>query len=149
MRQFSYMIVIVLCFTQYSCGSGASGQTQVVDPIVGHWNFMQYSNGTSGSINPQSNPGVCVGDLDIRPDLTYTLWNVCRSGDEPTLHTETSTGSGSQKSPGLYIFGSYVVLLSGAGNIALYNDLLNDNPGHYEHGIMLKNVAFNHDALHR
>lgn len=70
-------------------------------------------------------------------------------GDVPDLHAETSTGTGVQKSPGFYIFGSYVVLLSGSGNIALYDDLLSNNPGHYEHGIMLKDVVIDHSALHR
>ena len=149
MRQISYALVMIICFAQYGCGSGASGQTHSVDPIVGHWSFMQYTDGTAGSINPQSNPGICVGDLDIKPDLTYTLWTTCRMGDDPALHTETSTGSGVQRSPGFYIFGSYVVLLSKSGNVALYNDLLSNNPGHYEHGTMLKDVTFDHAALHR
>ena len=148
MRQLGYAMVMIVWFAQYSCGSGASGQTHSVDPIVGHWSFMQYTDGTSGSINPQSNPNVCVGDLDISSDLTYTLWNTCRMGDDPALHAETSTGTG-LKSPGFYIFGSYVVLLSKSANIALYNDLFNNNPGHYEHGIMLKDVTFDHAALHR
>lgn len=127
--------------------NGTSSQTQAVDPIVGHWSFMQYTDGTSGSINPQSNPNVCVGDLDINPDLTYTAWNTCRIGDDPALHTETYSGSDVQRSPGFYIFGSYVVLLSKSGNVALYNDLLNNNPGHYEHGFMLKDVVIDHSAL--
>jgi hypothetical protein len=149
MRQLSYAIVMLLCFIQYGCGSGASGKTKAIDPIVGHWSFMQYTNGTPGSINSQSNPSICVGDLDVASDLTYTLWNTCRMGDDPALHTETSTGSGVQKSPGFYIFGSYVVLLSKSGNVALYNDLLSNNPGHYEHAIMLKDVVIDHSVLQR
>ena len=149
MRQVCYVIMLVLFIAQYGCSSGASGQTQVVDPIVGHWSFMQYTDGTSASIYPLSNPGVCVGDIDISPDLTYTLWNSCRRGDDPDFHTETSTGSGSKKSPGFYIFGSYVVMLAGSGDVAFYNDLLGNNPGHYEHGILVKDVAFDHAVLHR
>ena len=126
-----------------------NGQTQAVDPIVGHWSFMQYNDGTSSSINPQSNPGICVGELDITPDLTYTLWNSCRRGDNPDLQIETATGSGLQKSPGFYIFGSYVVMLSGSGNIGFYYNLLSNHPGHYEHAIMLKDVVFDHAELHR
>lgn len=152
MKHLGFVTTIILfCFAQYGCSSGASGQTQAADPIVGHWNFMQYSNGTPDSINPTLNPNVCVGYLDIASDLTYTAWNSCRLGDDLTLQSGSwsVTTPGIKLSTGLYAFGSYVVLLSQDGNTAVYNDLLSNNAGHYEHGTMLRGVAFDTGLIHR
>jgi hypothetical protein len=153
MKIFKLILVVVLLV---SLSAYAYSSSKKKPPLVGHWSFQQLTvDNPNNNVTYGGNPSLCIGDIDVKADGTFDLWNTCKIGNNSDKYTTTTQGQWHRVSANHYkaCYGdicSYDVFVDKTGKIAQYAAMYTGdaiNTGHYEWGYMFKDVYFDRSAI--
>ncbi len=133
-RTFRVKYLIILLFLFIYTG------TSYANPkFIGHWAWLQHTTKMNGTMS------LCTGDLDVKKDGTFHIWNACKENKSDCYSIVEIEGFWVAMGKGF--FRAYLdkhfydVILS--GNTAFFSlmSVEDDNDiGNYEFGAMLKGV---------
>lgn len=129
----SVLVMLLLLFT-------FAGNSQAGSKFTGSWAWLQHSTGFSGGTS------LCTGDLQVRKDGTFTIWNACKRNDNDCYVIEGASGRWEMvHKTGVFRagYGNYFYDVIVKGNIAFFQSMsVSDNwdRGNMEYGSMLKGL---------
>lgn len=107
--------------------------------FVGHWSWLQHTTRINGHMS------LCTGDLDVRRDGTFHIWNACKENESNCYSIVEVEGFWEVMGRGLFraYLGDYfydVILSNNAAFFSLMSVADEDDQGNFEIGMMLKGV---------
>ncbi len=107
--------------------------------FVGHWAWLQHTTRMNGVMS------LCTGDLDVKKDGTFHIWNACKEHWSDCYSIVETDGFWVAMGKGFFraYYGEYFYDIILSGNTAFFSSMSveNDNDiGNYEFGGMLKGV---------
>ncbi len=112
--------------------------------FVGHWSWLQHTTKMNGVMS------LCTGDIDVRKDGTFGIWNACKENKSDCYSIVETDGFWVAMGKGFFraYYSKYFYDVILSGNTAFFSSMSveDDNDiGNYEFGAMLKGVRL--DAI--